>query len=224
VFSKHYIAPPQTVIFYPDPHPEITCCDGHAARDYGSGIGDTWHEKRTRPGTMGAAHDRVDHIVFESYRIRDRWYSLLRSFLLFDTSIIPPTAVILGAHVRLYGSYKYDGLDLPDFGPVICNSFPISNTDIVAADYQNIGHELLSHEHIHIGDWKVGDWNEFNLNGYGLDRIAKGGITKFGIRDWRYDIQGVDPPWKSSKRMHISWRSAEDPDLYIPELVVTFQP
>ncbi len=224
VFSKHYIAPPQTVTFYPDPSPGVTCCDGNAYREFGTGVGSTWDEQIHGPGTGGASYGVNASIYLESYRIRDRWYMLYRGFLLFDTSIIPPTATILGATVRLWGWYKKNPYGLITYGPVICNSFPISNTDIVAADYQNIGWELLSHEHIHYADWKIDDWNEFTLNAYGRDRIVKGGITKFGVRDFDYDLRGVNPGWIASKTAQIGWYTAEKGDPFRPELVVTYQP
>ncbi|GAI34038.1 unnamed protein product [marine sediment metagenome] len=106
----------------------------------------------------------------------------------------------------------------------IVTAWPLNNTTIILADYTNIGTYLLSSTFIKWSDWKVEDWNEFILNAPGENNINKTGITKFGVREARYDRANRAPVWQEHKEVRCSWWTAEKGEGFKPELVVTYQP
>jgi len=223
IFKKHRAQPPTTTTFYPDSDPELTCCDGAAER-WAPWPGETWAQLHTRPGTWGTAEATTQSVSLNSGLSTNIWRYLQRSFLLFDTSIIPPPATILDAKLRLYGYTKSDTDPWAQSAASIVPSSPAINTDITAPDYQNIANTLLSDTKILWSAWLLDDWNEFPLNAAGLAAIAKGGITKLGVRLYPWDTLNVEPSWLSGDAVSIVWRSADHTPPVKPELIVTYQP
>ncbi|GAI23886.1 unnamed protein product, partial [marine sediment metagenome] len=156
IFKKHRVAGPQTMTFYPDPHPEVTSCDGATVADHGYN-GVTWPEFWSGPAISAGASfvKAAAHIAAGDNA--DKWRRLERNFLLFDTSIILPEHTILSATFRVQGSAKASTADWPNFSVALVSSSPLSNTDIVIADHHSLGATLLSDTLIKYADWKVDD-------------------------------------------------------------------
>ncbi len=224
VFSKHYIGPPRTVTFRPDPHPERTCCDGGVEASIGY-YGVPWANLWSGPAKNASAEGAQTTAGFGSGDTEDYWRYMWRGFLLFDTSSIGKGSTILGAHLRLRGSGKTYS-DPWDYSQAcIVTAWPLNNATIILADYRNIGTYLLSSTFIRWADWKVDDWNEFILNAPGENNINKTGITKFGVREARYDRANRAPVWQQHKSVYVQWWCADYLlGQFSPELVVAYQP
>lgn len=223
IFELHRVQPPITTTFYPDKDPEVTCCDGGTERvnnipPY------TWETLHGGAGTSGSASGGGINIAIQCTGAANGYWFLHRLYLLFDTSIILPEATIISAKLRVHGAGKTGTLAAPLFSMALVNSFPLSNTAIVAADYQNIGRTLLSNRKILYADYNGAGWNEFVLNASGRSRITKGGITKFGLREGGYDVPNLPPPWQAGRNKIMAIKSADQAPFDPPELVVTYQP
>lgn len=221
IFSKHRTLAPTTMTFYPDPHPEITSVDGEADY-YGSYAGAPWATVHDGAGN-GADHiDISAAITIMSGHSTNKWRGIWRTFLLFDTSIIPAGAPILEATLRVKGATTIGGLYFPDFTVCLVETWPLSDTTIEAADYQNLGTALCSDTLIKWNDWLYNDWNEFPLNAYGRGKVISAGITKFGLREYSYDLLNVEPVWKKGRTTNRSFFTADRETGFKPELTVTW--
>lgn len=223
IFAKHFKLGIQEAYFYPDPHPEITCCDGYAesSRGYdGVAWADLWAGAANNAGASSANLS----VLIQSGHSSNKWRMIDRACILFDTSIIPASAVILSAELRVYGDLKYNGFTATDFKVGICASWPLSNTDIVLADYNNIGITTVSDTLIWYADWIVGGWNEFPFSTAGLAAIIKGGITKLGMREAHYDMANHAPTWQNNKYCQMRAYSVEKVGDYHPRLHVVWAP
>lgn len=223
IFTKHRVAAPVTITLYPDPDPEVTCCDGFATAE-GGYYGKDWAVIHDGVAWSGHAGGTGINIYLRSGDRSNKWRSITRLFLLFDASIIPPGATILEAKLRVHGAGKTRTMVAPLFGMVVVPSSPASNTNITKDDYQSIGTTLLSNTHILYDDYDDAGWNEFPLNAAGLAAITPGQIVKLGVRDGGYDVPDAPPVWASSKQIIMAFQSADWLDSLSPELVVTYMP
>ncbi|GAI58165.1 unnamed protein product, partial [marine sediment metagenome] len=185
----------------------------------------TWPELRAAPGNE--ADDEGDNLLMRVYgsSTRDKFYALFRDPLLFDTSIIEVGRTILDAKLRISISTAKGWNDYPDYKLALVSSNPASNTQLVPADYQCLGSTLLSNDLVPlIEEYYYGVIFTFNLNAAGLAAIAKGGITKLGLREYFYDILGNIPDWHGFTWWGMEVRSADhlDPDRR-PRLEVTYK-
>ncbi|GAI02334.1 unnamed protein product, partial [marine sediment metagenome] len=144
IFKKHRGEPPTTKYFYSDKDPEETSVDGRAFHHIWEGL--FWPELRAAPGT--SFDDTTDTMLLYHYgsSTRDKFYTINRAALLFDTSIIPEGATILDAKLRIYIGSASGWNDYPDYKLALVPSNPASNTQLEAADYQRVGSTLLSND------------------------------------------------------------------------------
>lgn len=208
--------------FYPDPHPEVTSCDGETVADHGY-YGVIWPEFWSGPAIAAGATDVASAVHISAGYKTDKWRRLARSFILFDTSIILPEHSILSATFRVHGQAKTSTADWPLFSVALVSSWPLSNTDIVIDDHHSLGRTPLSDTLIKYADWKVDDWNEFPLNAAGLAAIAKGGITKLGLREGTYDRANTPPPWAKRVYRFCTFWSADEEEPLSPELTIAWK-
>lgn len=214
-----------TTTFYPDYHVESTSVDGIVLREV-SDIG--WASLHDGAGT--AAHDAdltVTYFIWiEAGFDPAEWRVLYRLILLFDTSTIPPGAEIVSATLSVYGGTKLDnGNILPAMNVYASN--PASNTALVAADYQTLGTTPFSIE-IGYASYNESGWNDFVLNTAGKAAIAKGGITKLGLRESKYDAPDIAPDWTANITARIGIVSSDSAYLsghleLRPALTVTYK-
>jgi len=138
------------------------------------------------------------------------WY-VYRGFIKFDTTSIPPNAVIQSAKLKLYFSTDYS--DYADFKVRVqkwTGDTPIGTEDFAAFDGVN---------------YDDGGWNTagkatgqyYDINIVNFDLIEKGGYTKVCLRSQR-DIDCVGPPAGATNREYVGFSSNEGgdpPKLYI---------
>lgn len=183
--------------------------------------GETWVSVHDGAGTDGSSTGSAVHVLVGSGNDANKWRTIARSFLLWDTSILGAGVTIVNAKIRLYCFYKYTPDPWGSSKVCVVASNPASNTTITAADYQSISATPLSG----IEDYDAIDVNafhEFELNAAGLAAINKTGITKLGLREYTYDCLDTAPTWIATTGCHLQFHTIEKGDPYKPELLVNY--
>lgn len=209
IFQKHstYVPIEQTLYFYSDPSPEVTSVDGMVFRIQGWPAYDTWAGIRNGAGT--GSHDSAPtcEVDLKAPSAANKWAWIYRTLHLFDTTEITVDKTILEASLSIWMVSHFNNFALkPSLGVYATN--PASNTALVPADYQTFADTLLSS----VIDYdtfaaSVGP-HEMVFNAIGRGAIAKGGITKLGIRDATRDGPN-SPHWESNKYCALVFASAE---------------
>ena len=130
----------------------------------------------------------------------DMWDKNSRTFMFFDTSVLPNNAVIESSNLFLSVVNAGDYLGVsPDI--VATEATTGSNSSIVTADYYN-----------NVGGTKITDaysWPDFplalTLNPTGLSYINKTGLTKVAIVNGNYDVDNVAPAWIDNSEDFLIW-------------------
>lgn len=120
-------------------------------------------------------------------------YNVRRGGLVFDTSVIPTSMIILAATLTLYGWAK--DVDV-DFSLTVVSGADLGDA-LVDADYGDLLDDTTSLGSILASDFLVGvvgvaQENQITLNSTGLAAITRGGTTRFGLRSSR-DISSTAP-------------------------------
>lgn len=217
-FSYHRLYPIVTSTFTPDKHPEITSVDGYVCA-HRRGV--SWADLHADPGT----HSYDDTIIFytrlDTWSSPDQWGLIFRGILLFDTSAIPLDAKILSATITLTKYWEFDNANWKPSLAIYASS-PHSNTTLTPFDYQYLGSSPLS---------DILTWEQmqapgphiFTLNQSGRAHITRGGITKLGTREAKYDAPNIEPPFHAYAQVGWWIYAAEMPIPYRPTLTVTWQ-
>lgn len=152
-----------------------------ASRTFSSIIGET---NGTDPNVINTSGTPF---YLESSTTTNQFDNLYRGFFIFDTSSIPSDAIITSAKISLYGVNKGNGLGSPDLH--ITSSNPASNSNLVNADFDNIG--STSFGNISYDSFSTTGWNDITLNASGLANINKGtgARSKFALLS-SWDING----------------------------------
>jgi len=215
--------PPVEVTFYPDAHPEVTSVDGRLAF--------TWAQHSFSQLVAGAGTTAQDdsnylNVTIYSDGFVDKWHTIYRSILLFDTSALPDDCTIISAILYIYGEGKTDTLGIAPTINLFASN-PATNIALIPADYATLGTTPLCDTPIAYADFKTGtpgDPNTFALNAAGLALISKTGITKLGLREATYDAPDNPPSWSADKVCSmVGWAVDKGGD-YRPKLVVTYTP
>ena len=145
-------------------------------------------------------------------------YTLMRSFLFFDTSAIPDVSVITQVVLSLYLGSDF-GNPVIDFDVVVRNGQPTYPHDpIVLGDY------LYSHYSGDGGSWNTSKYigagyHSITLNSTGIGWISKTGATKLALISQR-DIDSITPITVDSETLRI--RSYEDSLDHRAYLTITY--
>lgn len=209
-----------TLEVYSDANPESSTVDGYV--EY-TPANETWTNLR-QAGTGSSAWPSSSGAEFARVRASsttDRYNILSRSMFLFDTSSLPDNCNILEATLQLYVSSKQNGLALSnaDAGLALLTSTPASDTDMVAADFDQFGTTRQASD-IAYNNITTSAYNTFTLNATGRGNINKTGITKFGVR-MACDLDNNAPTWSSGNETEVRGYfvdrtgSTEDPKLTI---------
>lgn len=188
--------------FFPDPNPETATVDGLVRAADQEAIWAAIIASAGNVSTDSASSDAINQINSHA-STSDRWASLYRAILLFDTSSIADAATIDSATLSIAsaaiaGNAKIDDLAIsPDVALV--SSTPASNTALEAGDFDSLGSTELA-ARISYADWSTTDgaYNTFSLNALGLANISKTGVSKFGTRNGQYDLDAIAPTWTAN--------------------------
>jgi len=119
-------------------------------------------------------------------------FAIFRSFLSYDTSILPENAQIDTAAISLFPWI----MDDDDNGAMyLVEASQASVNALEVDDYDNCGsvHNPETGGVLDFDDVILNEYNNFVLDATGLSWINKSGWTKFGLRE-RHDIEDVAPP------------------------------
>lgn len=207
----------QEIIVYPDAHPETTSVDGMVQHIGGSW---TWLQLCALIGTIADDDGEWGECSIGADGIEDRWNFISRTFLLFDTSSIPLWATVISAILTLSCEQDGDGLSCkPAIN--IFTSNPATNASLALADLPTLGETPLS---VALGydDITGIERHDFILNAAGRTAINKGGITKLGSRESKYDAANVEPPWVQDRGSGIRVYTVEKGTGYKPTLTIRY--
>jgi hypothetical protein len=102
-----------------------------------------------------------------------------RQIMTFSLASIPLGATILSAQYVTWGIAKQDDNDNQPRIAVF-QSYPVSNNDVVIADYQRTYATPLSNI-INYANFNVGGWNTFTLTPAGIALLIPGQITRLAV-------------------------------------------
>jgi len=183
-----------TSTFHPDPNPETNTVDGWvyidgtSANSWASLVGASTGTAVDTSTSAASYHGMVNR---DSSDIRE----ILRGMYLFNTATLTDTDTINSAVFAIYVTTKQnqDGGAGRDQINVFSAS-PASNTDLVTADFDQVGSVAFSTEKDISAEIVTGDFNEFTLNATGLATVTTTGVSKFSTRignDYNNNLPGA---------------------------------
>ena len=149
------------------------------------------------------------------------WCVLGRSITGFDTSSLPPGAVITSATLSIYGALKCMG---GSYAPSInvYSASPASNTNLTNSDYLCLGSTPDCSTPISYTNFSVTGYNDFVLNAAGLSAINKNGVTNFGWREVGSDVANTPQDCVYSPPSVLRFYTADQGGGYAPKLVINY--
>ena len=208
-----------TTDFYPDGDPESTSVDGHVKRD---DVNEAWSTIRTSTGTLvDSSSSNFNFGAIACNPPVDKYSSLSRGFMLFDTSAIGSGYAVTSATLGVYGSVNVDTWSA--FAPTynLYSSNPTSTTALANGDYLTLGTTAFSDTSKAHSDFADDAYNTFTLNSSGIAAIDMEGISKFGGRNTN-DASGTEPTWEESAEVKVVVLSADSASNK-PKLSVTYE-
>lgn len=211
-----------SIEFNPDGHPEDTSVDGWVRQVENDG--ESWAYMRAAGGNI--AEDDIDGntgivVMASNDENNNEWDILNRGIILFDTSWLPNNAILYDATLSVYGSYKnLIGAHTPKMQVV--SSSPASNTALVGGDFDSLGAIKYLDTAQAYADYDDSGYNDYVLNQNGIDNIDLEGISKFGLIEEFYDLDGETPVWDSPTGWAMWAFAAEKGIGYQPKLVVIY--
>ena len=183
--------------FYPDADPESMSFDGAVSSTDGGPR--TWDDAHDDTGGFSAG-DNNTQVISPAHGVSvgilrygswsDSEFSIVRAFLLFDTSTIGSIDTISSATLSVYGTAVGDAVG-GALAVVLSN--PASNTGLANSDIDDIGTTTQNTTNINFSSFATTTYNNFSLSTTGISNISKTGVTKFGMREANYDIPDVNP-------------------------------
>lgn len=222
-----------TLTSYPDPHPEVTSCDGWVGQLSG------WNSWNAVPylGLTGIRNVEASASVYDSaadivvramsgspymYASYCRMFAVLtRGVVIFDTSAIAggePTAATLT--VRQTGKQNQMPQSVP--GLTVVASTSSSTYQLHGWDYSSVGSTAFASRS---WDQVLSGFNDFVLNGSGIAHISPTGLTRFALL-LSWDQAGIEPGSTGDNQVSEFILNAADTigTSYDPKLVVTYEP
>lgn len=216
-----------TSTFFPNSHPENNTVDGwvwHRTGSHGSGI--DWSSIRDGIGTdSGDSAAEDTQILIEADNTTDNWRIISRGIRIFDATSIPHYDDIIAATYS--ESTQSKGANNFECEVNIYSSDTASSTEIVSGDFDGIG-----------GDEDIGEpfsttipmgqispyegvYTDWDLNTNGLNNINRITVTRFGVRESKYDGANIEPTWSSQNFCQVIFNnSEEDGTSKDPKLVI----
>lgn len=209
-----------TLYFNPDGNPEGSSVDGYIQRYAGGGTWASLHDSVNGDFIYPSATDG-EIVKLSCYYLANQWNVTTRSFFLFDTSSLGDDVYITSATLSIRGQNKAEGSSpLFDIITYVIETYPASDTNLVAGDFDNYYDTHLCDSGINYDDWNTSGYNVYTLNQDGLDIINLNGVTKLGVMH-QYDIDYSTPTWGSGSDYQALYAYyAEKGDGYEPILTL----
>lgn len=204
---KHYhvLYPLKGIILtaFPEPYTEKGTLD---AQFYKFGP-KAWTTMRGNAGSVPGKGDAESKVGLETASAANMYAAFYRSWMLFDTSLLPDECTIVSAKLIVRCLAK-DVTPNFDGGWGVSGCYPVSNTNLLYTDWSKIYTENLAHIK-YPDEIVVGEDIEFQFNEAGLAYIVKEGITKLTVREGVHDIPNVEPTWAYPWRGFITLGQAD---------------
>lgn len=138
-------------------------------------------------------------ISLESHTTSGQYVAIVRTFMDFNTSVLPDTCTVGSATISVMGiaAGSSNALGSPTYG---ITSFSPTNPALpVKDDFNKYGSDYLSDTKIAYADWVVESYaNNYTLNTLGLSNISKTGYSNFYLRDsWDITNDTTGLTWAS---------------------------
>ena len=208
---------------YPDGDPETNSVDGMVAEGTDNQTWATKHDAATGDEADPTAAELACQISAGTNV--NTWLRIRRIFLLFLTSALGAGADITAATLSVVGVGKEDNLG--GSGAVrLVTSSPASNTNLVTADYDQLGTTAQTDTDPTIAGITADSatFTDFTLNATGIASISKTGVTKFGLRITK-DATNTEPTYEGTNNAsRVTWEMAEEivAGDKRPKLVITY--
>ena len=195
-----------TSTFYPDPHAESTSVDGYVQES----TTQSWSSLRSDVGSSNIDNSSPLIVAVYSGNTTNTFYNMHRSICGFDLSSLSGQTALSST----FGSTYYTSVASHDetAAVALCGATPASNTDLVNADYSQLGSSRYCDTDVDETAWAgVMTW-ELNATGISAANSAIGGsgILNLGLR-LAFDIDDSAPTWTSSnKNSNLQVKSAEN--------------
>ncbi len=225
-----------TATVYPSPRCDAWAAGGIWGGSYSPGYdpfgGLEWSELRAlTSAAYGSSYSTSGTLV--GWRINDSLPALhmteyiIRSFFMFDTSVIPDTATVTAATFSVRGLSKAAQLgDTPNI-----NVYQATNayTDVyINDDWDTITTTAYCAAPITYAGWSETGYNSFTFNAAGIAAVNVAGTTKLGLRNANYDVANVPPNYPPSDlsdwATNLKGYFVDQGAGYEPKLVITYTP
>ena len=210
--------------FNPDGHTESATVDGRVTDDSNGNL--TWSTLCDVGGSYSGESESTAAFYIIAGSSNDRWDSLGRFFMLYDSSSIDDDDEISAAKiVCMTGTYDSSTISegLSGYALGVTASNPASNTALAAGDFDAVSATAFATE-INVSSINTTDgnnWPDLAFNASGISAVSKDGISKFVIR-FGADISDTSGNWSSGANVFVTAKSAEDSTAgNRPELTVT---
>jgi len=191
-------------------------CDGRLARQ---AVDETFSTIRGGNGTNHSETETALAPYLHASTTSNRFQTLRRVGMTFDTRDIPANATILSARLLLYGYDKLAGLGQTSL--IVCAFTPANPADFVNADFNLTNWPATSYGSISYSSWSTSGYNTITLSNTAVNR---GGITALGLRlDWDFSNTTTGLTWASNAITGFYARSADYGLDYAPRLEVEYQ-
>ena len=183
----------------------------------------TWANIRANAGNFAAVSDVFETVIWLQGGATTNYFGyLLRGIFLFDTSALTANAVISSATISFFGKDKSDTLGATPTIALLAST-PANTNNLVTADNTAFGTTRLADTDLTYAGFSTTGYNDFTLNAAGLANISKTGISKFGIKEGKYDLDNATPPWTANLLYHFQVYFADEAGTTNdPKLVVTY--
>ena len=179
----------KTLTVFPNPtRPGTTSVDGdigtNSNTDYATAHSIANCTDCSTPGTITTEHSVgvVSGVTL---------YSVIRAVLNFDTSVLPPSAVISSATLSVKTQAQHLDYQTGDSVRLVRNSIS-SDVNYATSDFNSIGTQAQATADIAVASMSTGVYNDFTLNTAGIANINRTGVSHFGLR-LVSDINGTQP-------------------------------
>lgn len=213
-----------TNIKYPitiDPVVEISASGNQDGRVTVSVTDFTFADLCASNGSYSVTNFISDSAVYiRSSTTVNRYSTLNNGVFMFDTSILPDTAIASSAILSLYGVSKSDNLSItPNIAIYKTNS---TNTSVLSTDRQLATDIQISDTVITYAGYNISGYNEFPLNATGLSYISTTGLTRIVTRNPNHEVAVIEPTWKSYVSSELRVYFSEKGASYAPKLSIDY--
>jgi len=199
-----------THTFYPRPGTGTAPIDGDALRAISSFNWDDLHD-----GAGTAHQDTVTFAQASFLKITTTNFRIYRAILGFPTSSLSGLNIV-SAKIKVFVTSKKDNHNDAYAYVNVVEATPASNSDIVNADYTQVGaidNPTKFANDMDITTATLSDYNEFILNSDGINYINKEGDTMFGMREG-HDIEDIAiTPGGNNTGSQLVIRTADEIDI-----------